>query len=269
MLGGPRIRAGSAVLLLSGVWLTLSAQDGLDTETLTGILTPLRPAIPIEQASRKCIDVPVPPPADRPFVGPHGDKLIAERCEVISFGPMERASTGWFATHNRWTSEFTAEDQARGPSARDVIVEEEVVLLDSTRPGEVRPVWHERFESDDHGVWRSITPEIAAAGSSGTLFSVMRCVNGTGGCGQDFLIRQPEGRWVAVRQDWMKQLPAGYAGRIRHGTRIDPLTLVGESGFYGDADPNCCPGQILTVNLALRGNSLILVGHRVASMPRR
>jgi hypothetical protein len=265
MLGGLPFRAGVAVLLFSGLWLTLSAQDGLDVETLVGILSPPRPSIPIAQARQKCIDVPVPPPADRPLVGPHGDKLLAERCEVVSFGPIEKAPAGWFAAHNRWTSEFTAEDPARGPSARDVIVEEEVVLLDSRSPGQIRAVWHERFESDEHGVWRSITPEIAAAPASSTLFSVMRCVNGTGGCAQDFLLLRADGRWVAVRQEWMKQLPAGYFGRIRHGTRINPVTLAGEAGFYGDADPNCCPGQILTVNLALRGDALVLVSQKVGS----
>ena len=47
-------------------------------------------------------------------------------------------------------------------------------------------------------------------------------------------------------------------GRIRHGVRIDPLTLGGEAGFYGDADANCCPSQSLMVDLALRGDALVL-----------
>jgi len=113
--------------------------------------------------------------------------------------------------------------------------------LDALRPGQVRAIWHERFESYDHGVWRSITLEIALADPSLTLFSVMRCVNGTGGCGQNFLHRHAGGRWVAVRQDWFTQLPAGFSGRIRHGTRIDPVTL--------------------------RGDALVLVSHYVARVP--
>ena len=75
----------------------------------------------------------------------------------------------------------------------------------------------------------------------------MSCVNGTGGCGQ-------------VRTD-----PTSYRevfqGRIRHGVRIDPRTLQGEAGFYGGRDPNCCPSQRLLVQLKLRGDSLVLVGH--------
>jgi hypothetical protein len=46
--------------------------------------------------------------------------------------------------------------------------------------------------------------------------SVMSCVNGTGGCGQEFIERHLDGRWYPVRQDWLDQLPQGFLGRIRH-----------------------------------------------------
>ncbi len=86
----------------------------------------------------------------------------------------------------------------------------------------------------------------------------MSCVNGTGGCGQEFLHRHPDGRWFPVQQTWVDQLPHGFADRIRHGVRIDPTTLRGEAGFYGERDANCCPSQRLIVHLALHGDSLVL-----------
>jgi hypothetical protein len=137
----------------------------------------------------------------------------------------------------RWTSVFAAEDSARDRNARD-----------TSRNG-------------PSGTWRSITPEIAQVGRRGTLLSVMSCVNGTGGCSQAFILRQPNGPWRPVRQTWLDQLPSGDVDRIRHGARIDPRTLQGEAGFYADGDPNCCPSQRLVFRLAVRGDSLTLLRH--------
>jgi hypothetical protein len=97
----------------------------------------------------------------------------------------------------------------------------------------------------------------------------MSCVNGTGGCGQEFLQQHQDGRWFGVRQVWLDQLPQGFADRIRHGVRIDPRTLRGEAGFYGDHDANCCPSQRLIVDLAVRGDSLVLRRYAVAAEPNR
>ena len=45
------------------------------------------------------------------------------------------------------------------------------------------------------------------------------------------------------------------------------LLLTGVAGFYGDGDANCCPSQELSVTLALRGDALVLVSHRVSRTP--
>ena len=95
----------------------------------------------------------------------------------------------------------------------------------------------------------------------------MECVNGTGGCGQDFLLRHPDGHWFPLKQAWLDQLPRGYKGRIRHGVRIDPKTLRGEAGFYGNRDPNCCPSQNLIVYLTVRRDSLVLLRQAVRPIP--
>ncbi|HEV7364269.1 MAG TPA: hypothetical protein VGN76_00330, partial [Gemmatimonadales bacterium] len=139
-------------------------------------------------------------------------------------------------------------------------------LFKTASPGSLTPVWHGRFETGDHAIWRSVTPELAPA-RGGTLLSVMQCVNGTGGCSQEFLLRHPDGHWFPVWQAWFDQLPRGFEGRIRHGVRIDPRTLRGEAGFYGDRDPNCCPSQELIVHLTLRGDSLVLLRQAVSKSP--
>jgi hypothetical protein len=109
------------------------------------------------------------------------------------------------------------------------------VLFDSPQPGKLRPVWHARFDSGEYGIYRSVTPEVASTTQGSILLSVQSCVNGTGGCSQEFLQRRPDGRWTNVRQAWLGQLPAGFSERILHGVRIEPSTLKGEAVFTAGA----------------------------------
>jgi hypothetical protein len=231
-------------------------------EAMLGLL-PAQAAVPETRALNNCLELPVGPSNDR-LQGPHGDSLISARCDVVAHQVLTSVPPArWIAALYRWTSVFTAEDTTRGLAARDTVTEEEVVLFDASQSSQVRAVWHGRFETGPYAIWRSVTPEIAPAGDGTTLLSVMSCLNGTGGCGQEFLHRHSDGRWYPVRQTWLDQLPSGFAGRILHGVRIDPITLRGEAGFYGDRDPNCCPSQRLVVDLILRGDSLVLRRHAV------
>ena len=236
------------------------SRQSLLPETVLGLLPP-RPPTPIQSARTRCPSLPVKPANDR-LEGPHGDSLVSTRCDVISFA-MAATDPRWMTARYRWTSVFTAEDQTRGPAARDIVIEEEAVVFEILRPGQVRPVWHFRFEADEYGVWRSATPEIVAAKSGANLLGVMLCVNGTGGCAQEFLQRAPNGEWKGLRQKWLAQLPAGYFGRIRHGFHIDPGTLRGDAGLYGDSDPNCCPSDQLVFDVEVMGDSLVLVRQSV------
>jgi len=234
-------------------------------EAIPGVLAEAQ-TISRPQASRECLQLPAPPANDR-LEGPHGDSLISTRCEVVSFQAVEGwRPEAWSMARYRWTSTFTAEDQTRGPAARDLVTEEEVVLFDAQDAGKLRPVWHARFESG-FGRWRSITPELARTAEGIKLISVMYCLNGTGGCNQEFLQRGSNGRWSELSQAWLDQLPQGFLGRIRHGFRIDPQTLKGDAAFYGDADPNCCPSQTLKLELAVKGDSLVLKTQRVVPQP--
>lgn len=223
-------------------------------------------AVPESRARANCLSFPVNPANDR-LQGPHGDSLVTTHCRVVRYRALETGpSSGWSVVEYRWVSLFTAEDTSRGPAARDTVEEDEVVLLAAAASGRVRPIWHERFETGSYAIWRSVTPEIAKLGAN-ILLSVEHCVNGTGGCSQDFLRRSPSGQWTTVRQAWLDQLPHDLAIRIEHGMRIDVRDLRGEGGLYGPRDPNCCPSELLRVRLGLRGDSLVLRSRAVVPIP--
>jgi hypothetical protein len=272
----PTLRTVLLALLLAtrvelAVAQTLPAPDdsrhSLLRQAMLGVLS-RQTSLPRIQARRRCLDLPVDPPNDR-LQGPHGDSLLSAHCEVVTFEPVGPASPArWTTGRYRWTSVFTAEDTARGPSARDTVAEEEVVLFEAMPAERVRAVWHTRFETGDHAIWRSITPEVVPTKGGATLLSVMSCVNGTGGCTHEFVQRHPDGRWFPVWQVWLDQLPPGFASRIRHGFFIDPRRLLGSAGFYGERDPNCCPSQELRVGLAIRSDTLLLLTHSVRPAAR-
>lgn len=237
-------------------------RQGMLRAAMLGLL-PVQVVVGDTDAKQKCLTLPVDPPNDR-LQSPHGSVLLGAHCVVSAYDNLPGTRQHrWTDARYQWTSVFTAEDSTRGADARDTVTEEEVVLFEAAPNQRSRAIWHARYDIGAYGVWSSMTPETAPASEGTTLLSVMSCVNGTGGCSQEFLHLHANGRWFPVRQQWLDQLPKGIAGRIQHGVRIDPRTLRGEGGFYGGRDPNCCPSQSLIVDLALRGDSLVLRRHRL------
>jgi hypothetical protein len=164
---------------------------------------------------------------------------------------------------------FTAEDPARGTDAHDTVPEEVVVLFRSGQSAAQRvAVWQMKYEVGLYGALRSITPQVADAPGApeAVLLRVEECVNGTGGCGQDFLHFR-RGAWAVVEEIWWGQLPADIRSRILHGVQIDARTLHAEGGLYRPDDPNCCPSDLLTAQLRLVGDSLVLQSHQVQQQP--
>lgn len=219
--------------------------------------------VPAAEAARKCLPFPAAPSKELLESLPYGSSIISTKCDVV-----ERKDTapGWVTFRYRWTSGFAPDDAAQFSAARNTVTEDEVVLLTVARSGRLRPVWHARYQSDYRGVFRSVTPELVVKRST-TLLSVQSCINGTGGCMQEFIQRGADGRWRPLKQLWLQQLPAGLAQRIRKGARIEPGTLKSEVGLYRERDPNCCPSDMLHVDLAIRGDALVLVRHAVAPSP--
>jgi len=246
-----------------------SADDTRDSrlrEAMLGLLS-VQASVDNIDARQKCLTLPVDSRNDR-LESPHGSVLLTTRCIVSAYENLPGTSQHrWTDARYKWTSIFTAEDSTRGADARETVTEEEVVLFEAAPHNRSRAIWHARYDIGAYGVWSSMTPETAPASLGTTLLSVMSCVNGTGGCGQEFLHQHADGRWFPVWQEWLDQLPQGFANRIQHGVRIDPRTLRGKAGFYGGRDPNCCPSQFLIVDLALRADSLVLRHYRLDTNP--
>ena len=187
-------------------------------------------------------------------------------CQVVEFRALSGAGAGWAFARYQLGLPAVGTDSAERPTGPAAW--EEVVLLELLNGGAARAVWHDRFVTDEDEVWRSVTPAVSRRHDGQVLVSIRYCLNGTGGCNQAFLVREPRGTWTAVKQSWLQELPPGFAGRIRHGVSIDPDTLRGEAGFYADGDPNCCPSQTLIVDLALRRSSLVLLRRAVVPSPK-
>jgi hypothetical protein len=237
-------------------------RQGMLREAMLGLL-PVQVVVGDTDAKQKCLTLPFDPPNDR-LQGPHGSVLIITHCIVSAYENLPGTRQHrWTDARYQWISVFTAEDPTRGAGARDTVTEEEVVLFEAAPNQRSRAIWHARYDTGAYGVLSSITPQTAPASQGTTLLSVMSCVNGTGGCSQEFLHLHANEHWFPVRKQWLGQLPNGFAGRIRTGIHIAPRTLRGEGGFYGGRDPNCCPSQSLIVDLALRDDSLVLRRYRL------
>lgn len=115
-------------------------------------------------------------------------------------------------------------------------------------------------------IWR-VLPELARRPEGTALLGVTFCLNGTGGCWQEFLSRR-NGRWREVEEAWRAQLPDLRDGRMGKGAGVALETLTGSYGFYAPDDPNCCPSRELRVILDFRRDSLVLVRHLVRPWPR-
>lgn len=109
---------------------------------------------------------------------------------------------------------------------------------------------------------RSIYPELVRRPDGSAFVGITYCINGTGGCWQEYLSRR-RGRWFTITEAWRRQLPALPGGRVGKGEGVDLATLVGRYGFYADDDANCCPSRELLIHLVLRRDSLFLVRHEL------
>ena len=242
----------------------------METATLlAGVIAP--PVIvSVDDARRTCPAVIASSVLAYAIQGPRGDTRFEQTCVVGDYRELGRVDQSIY-TYGRYrvTSVFSPEDPARGPTARDTVPEEVVVLFRGTSATQRVAVWQMRYEIGSYGILRSITPQVAGAriAPDAVLLRVEACVNGTGGCGQDFLYFR-RGAWVAVDEAWWRQLPSDIRSRVLHGIQIDARTLRAEGGLYRPGDPNCCPSDVLTAQLQLVGDSLILHGYQVRELPR-
>ena len=178
---------------------------------------------------------------------------ISHSCRVVSFDTLPHSTTQqWSYAVQRHTSVYRFKDAAGGAKP-DTIVELETIVFSSTDPKSwLRAVLRAR---EEEALIRSITPDVADY-PGGARFSVEFCVNGTGGCWQEFWRYDREG-WYGLEDP----LPAirervmhAFAGDSSHQTRaprIDVRTLRGTAQIAARGDANCCPSDRAEFQLAL------------------
>lgn len=139
------------------------------------------------------------------------------------------------------------------------MAESELVLLIATTAQQagsdtlLSPVWYYRFEPE---ILRSVTPEIVSVNGGDALVGIDECLNGTGGCAQNFFLRN-SGSWRVVRLAFLDSLNRHFPGAIKHGYHVDVRTLRATTAVYSPTDANGCASRV--AEMRLRNEALELV----------
>jgi hypothetical protein len=200
------------------------------------------------------------------------DPPVSHHCRIVSYDTLSAANgRRWSYAVQRHTSVYNFADS--GPAAKlDTIVEIETVLLRERDPRSLVAVLHAR---EEEWLIRSITPVIAIRSATEGLLSMEFCLNGTGGCRQDYWRYDAKG-WYrldtpveAIRERVLRAFPGDSSHRLRE-PHIDVRTLRGTAPISADGDANCCSSYEAEFRLALdRGTSRFrIVEFRVISTNR-
>jgi hypothetical protein len=179
---------------------------------------------------------------------------VAHGCSVAGRTPKDDWTTCSYEAH--WIVPASASDPL------DTVAENEVVLYRSQpkrRGARLTPVWHEVYEPE---IQRSVMPSVTRVQPGTDLLAIQECLNGTGGCGESFLIDRGTG-WRPVRLTFLDSVERRYPSGIRHGFHVDPRTLTAVTQIYSDTDPNCCPSRSAVIQLQLKGDTLGMKSIRV------
>jgi hypothetical protein len=248
-----------------------TAQLSAQQSPLDGVLRGAQPVARSDAATR-CPDVVVHgarPFENVSFDGVGADSVAIElRCRVDTTYSLPTADgVQWLAAIYRrvYIGPSDSISRAVRHATRDtaVLITAALYSTSSTR-GVLRPEWTGIV---DESMTRSITPTLVSRPDGSALLSVLDCVNGTGGCKQSYL-RRRGGRWTAVMEAFWKQIPPINNGRIGKGPGVDVRTLKGSYGVYRREDANCCPSREILLELAQRGDSLVLKTYRVRDAER-
>ena len=134
---------------------------------------------------------------------------------------------------------------------------DELVLF-GRKPGaaDVRLTWHtvrdRDFEFLDTLRW--------VPTSRGVFLDLLVCLNGTGGCGDQYLRFEGSG-WRALSQPFAKELQARLPADhwLHKGRSLDLETLTGVWPVAAPGDGNCCPSLEIPFAVRLEGDALILL----------
>ena len=183
---------------------------------------------------------------------------VSHECRVVSFDTLPRGATGsrWSYVVQRHTTVYRFRDSA-GVAKPDTMIEIETILFSARDPRLLTAIVHAREEEQ---MIRSITPDVADRPGE-RLVSVEFCVNGTGGCWQEFWRGDVEG-WspiadpIAVIQPRVLQAFNGDSSHQTRSPRIDVRTLRGVAQIAARGDGNCCPSHRAEFQLAFDADRL-------------
>jgi len=182
------------------------------------------------------------------FVTPATDSA----CRVVNLAALGTAGgVEWHAA--RYRRDAVVADSV----APDTLALDELALF-ARAPGapDARLVWHLVRDRDVE-----FLDTLQWVGTSRGVFLDLRiCLNGTGGCGNEYL-RLDGDRWRALTQpfarDLQARLPPDHS--LHKGRRLDLATLTGIWPVAAPGDANCCPSLELPFALRLVADALVLL----------
>jgi len=187
-----------------------------------------------------------------PVANPYVTPVRRSECRVASVTPLGRGDgRDWHVV--RYLRELIVQDTAWA----DTMPLDELVLA-GRAPGaaDAEVVLH--WTSDRRALF--LDTVVALPTAQGLLMELTVCLNGTGGCAQDYL-RLAAGRWRTVIQAYVTalhaRLPAEHS--LHKGRQLDLATLRGVWPVAAPGDPNCCPSFEIAFQVRLDGDTMRLV----------
>ena len=242
------------LVLLGPIVAPCAAQDNALTQPSRGILAS-SPRIESERATTSC----------PPFLGGHRDQLEASvpkdsntsTCTVERVDSLgDAAGLQWRAVKYLTRYVFPADSIKRQSEPHDTADTADVldVVVYSVERGDSAwraqwQGWAERRMTRDVDVTLGVHAGMA-------VFSILSCVNGTGGCDQHFLGRTARA-WIPLNEKYHAQLERRFGRAVFwKGVVVDVRTLRGMVPLYSNDDANCCSSRQLRLRLMIRGTNV-------------
>ena len=197
------------------------------------------PRVPVSRAIafNRCIDKSAPP---------SWKHLPHKSCTVEWSKLGSRGKAVLYRARYRWPSDEGIVYPSPDPPHYFAVTE---VLFEGVEKGAVVTPLFALQEDETYNYLRPLTFHKVGGRR---LIEVLICLNGTGGCGQDFLSWR-SGKLRALKNETRAQidgwLAPGYS--TSKAPQIDIDLLSGRAGGWLETDPNCCPSRNVEFSLAL------------------
>ena len=204
------------------------------------------PRAPVSRsvAFNRCIDKSAPPSWKHP---PH------KFCTVQWSKLGSRGHAVLYRARYQWPSDEGIDYSPPPPDPPHYLAVTEV-LFEGTDKGTVVTPLFALQEDETYSFLRPLTFHKVGGRS---LVEILICLNGTGGCGQDFLSWRSDNLHALkneTRAQIDKWLAPGYS--TLKAPQIDIDSLSGQSGGWLKTDPNCCPSRTVEFSIALLPNEI-------------